>query len=115
MKKEIADKWIEALRSGEYKQGTGTLQNKCGYCCLGVLCKLAEREGVPVAHDLDNFLRTGYLKGNMLDTQESVKYWANLHSNDGSINSDLSLARENDKWVDFNEIADMIEKYWEIL
>jgi hypothetical protein len=38
--------WIEALRSGRYKQGTGCLLrllrhgsfNKYAYCCLGVAC-----------------------------------------------------------------------------
>lgn len=37
-------KWIQALRSGEYKQTTGALQKtkgaKAGYCCLGVACVL---------------------------------------------------------------------------
>lgn len=32
--------WIEALRSGEYKQGRGRLEDRAGYCCLGVACKL---------------------------------------------------------------------------
>lgn len=34
-------KWINALRSGEYKQANGALQNEYGYCCLGVLCEIA--------------------------------------------------------------------------
>lgn len=29
-------RWIEALRSGEYKQCRGTLYDGTGYCCLGV-------------------------------------------------------------------------------
>ena len=29
-------KWIEALRSGEYNQTSGTLHDKNGFCCLGV-------------------------------------------------------------------------------
>jgi hypothetical protein len=32
--------WISALRSGNYEQGKRRLQNKYGYCCLGVACKL---------------------------------------------------------------------------
>lgn len=47
MKKEIADKWIAALESGEYKQGQNVLRSDDGfYCCLGVLCELAVKEGV---------------------------------------------------------------------
>jgi len=34
--------WVEALRSGEYKQGNGQLLDRQGrYCCLGVLAKVA--------------------------------------------------------------------------
>ncbi len=33
--------WIAALRSGEFKQGHLRLGDKRGYCCLGVLCKVA--------------------------------------------------------------------------
>lgn len=46
MKAEIAEKWINALESGEYKQTKGKLQDQNGYCCLGVLCDLAIQEGV---------------------------------------------------------------------
>ncbi len=33
-------KWINALRSGEYKQTKARLQDNSGFCCLGVACKL---------------------------------------------------------------------------
>lgn len=41
---EIFDKWIEALESGQYEQGTECLKwstdNACSYCCLGVLAEV---------------------------------------------------------------------------
>lgn len=38
--------WIEALRSGNYKQGTGKLRDKNNcYCCLGVLADTIDPEG----------------------------------------------------------------------
>jgi len=37
--------WIDALRSGEYKQITGKLKSKEGFCCLGVLTDLYVKEG----------------------------------------------------------------------
>jgi hypothetical protein len=37
MTPEQKQKWIEALRSGKYKQGRGKLCEKGEYCCLGVL------------------------------------------------------------------------------
>lgn len=43
---ELIEKWLEALESGEYKQGTGQLVENYGtkkarYCCLGVACQVA--------------------------------------------------------------------------
>lgn len=46
MKKEVRAKWVAALRSGEYKQAIGYLKTESGFCCLGVLCDLAEKEGI---------------------------------------------------------------------
>lgn len=38
MPKELKQKWLDALRSGEYKQGKECLGNlKDGFCCLGLL------------------------------------------------------------------------------
>jgi hypothetical protein len=46
MNKEYKQKWVEALRSGEYKQGKGVLRSKSDeYCCLGVLCDIVDPEG----------------------------------------------------------------------
>lgn len=45
--------WIEALRSGKYKQGTGRLRsNDDCYCCLGVLCEVA---GIKAEHGCDGW------------------------------------------------------------
>jgi len=48
MKKDIAKKWVKALRSGKYKQGKHMLKaaTKTGmrYCCLGVLCELYQQD-----------------------------------------------------------------------
>lgn len=37
MPKEMKEKWVKALRSGEYTQGRGCLEMNGTYCCLGVL------------------------------------------------------------------------------
>lgn len=43
MKKDLKDRWCDALESGEYKQGTGALRRRNGeYCCLGVLCDITD-------------------------------------------------------------------------
>lgn len=48
MKKEIADKWVAALRSGKYKQGRQYLRTfEDNYCCLGVLCEILGLQARP--------------------------------------------------------------------
>lgn len=43
MTKELKNKWIKALESGNYKQCSGALQNAEGSnCCLGVLCRVMQ-------------------------------------------------------------------------
>lgn len=44
MSKENIRKWVDALRSGEYKQTTGRLRGDVGFCCLGVACDLYGKE-----------------------------------------------------------------------
>ena len=61
VKKEIADRWIAALRSGRYEKGTNNLlsfrldvQNNeqvVLHCALGVLCEVAVEDGVIKRHD----------------------------------------------------------------
>jgi len=40
MNPRIKQRWLDALRSGEYKQTMENLQDMNGFCCLGVLCDL---------------------------------------------------------------------------
>lgn len=43
MPKKLKARWLEALRSGKYKQGRGVLYdpNSKTFCCLGVLSHIA--------------------------------------------------------------------------
>ena len=40
MDAELKAKWVNALRSGDYRQAKGALKYAGGFCCLGVLCDL---------------------------------------------------------------------------
>lgn len=111
MKKEWADKWVKALRSGEYKQGTGKLQQGENYCCLGVLCKILPKELVELSP------KKKHIKGIYLP--KKVKNYVQLYDKQGTFTSfgrQNSLSNLND--IDlktFEEIADIIEKEWENL
>lgn len=49
LKPEVKEKWLAALRSGEYKQGYEYLhikgKDQDTFCCLGVLCDLYVKTG----------------------------------------------------------------------
>jgi len=46
MNAKVKKRWVAALRSGTYKQGTGQLKDVTNdtFCCLGVLCELYVKE-----------------------------------------------------------------------
>lgn len=52
MKPEALE-WTNKLRSGKYKQTTGTLCDSKGYCCLGVAATFSESS--PLGGTLYNF------------------------------------------------------------
>lgn len=41
--RKLIKAWVKALRSGRYKQTTGCLGDKDGYCCLGVACEVVRK------------------------------------------------------------------------
>ena len=114
--------WVEALRSGEYKQGRGTLGGPdLGYCCLGVACVVYEQqtgEELPKTHfsDLNAIIYRGV---NLHASFRVVRDWLGLTSDNGKnmVNIDdeeYSLVYANDDLqLTFEEIADHIEAYYE--
>lgn len=46
MNKDIKDKWVKYLRSGNFVQGFHSLKSKDKRCVLGVLCEVAVDNGV---------------------------------------------------------------------
>ena len=140
MKKEIAEKWVRALRSEKYRQTKGALKikNKAGktsHCCLGVLCELYQSEqrkagkpllpttavpaggygcDIPAASRVFEFADQGVV------LPAKVTRWAGLDEDCGMFRGEFStkhdgyiycgLAEMNDKGCQFSTIADVIEK-----
>ena len=129
MKKEIADKWVAALRSGDYKQTKGKLANvdRTEHCCLGVLCEMAIKDGVDVEMDVRHIEAESADEVDVFYTEfdketghppDSVRRWAGMGSPSGRLyqpayDEDTSLASLNDRNWSFKQIADVIEKHWE--
>ena len=91
--------WVEALRSGEYKQEKYQMYNPIsgGYCCLGVGYKLATNEIPPTVGSAGYFLVKDYYGL----TDGLGKYGENCEKA-------LFLHNDTDE-LNFNEIADIIE------
>ena len=119
MDSTIKEKWLAALRSGKYKQGTDKLRTKeSKFCCLGVLCDVYRKEtklGKWGKDILGNFDFKNTKKGNREYRSSgvlplSVMEWAELTQDNPVINNTQSLAGLNDRGDSFEKIADIIEK-----
>lgn len=98
MNKELKQRWIEALRSGNYKQGRFCLRVKRydSFCCLGVLADLIDPNAWTKEPPLDQF------KWN--------DFSCYLGEDNLSEEIQLPLSRMNDAGFNFLEIADWIDK-----
>ena len=108
--KEHRRLWVEALRSGKYKQGESLLRSRDDhYCCLGVLCDLA---GVKweVGHDGNDDECWSVEDYNYAAAPQSVMNFVGLNSCFGSFGpGNDALSFMNDRGDSFSEIADLIE------
>ncbi len=122
MNKEIKKEWVAALRSGDYKQGRGSLRHNDAYCCLGVLCELhAKNTEGEFAKGLDGewaYFADGVGKGVHYPKKDmpprAIMDWAGLDRNGVTfvtINGrSAELPTHNDSFdATFDKIADAIE------
>jgi len=122
MNQDVKQKWVTALRSGEYKQTGGRLRKGDCYCCLGVLTDLYDKDkdkdikchAWHEEHGLYFYESDGVTVEATLP--ESVMKWADLDEPNPVVREDrmglqlTSLAYLNDnEGLDFNQLADIIE------
>lgn len=126
MREGVKDRWVAALRSGDYKQTRETLRDCDGFCCLGVLCDLYIRETEDAytlrarAWEVKNVFHvpvvdTGKYYYENAVLPKPVREWAGMETDDGSFDNDQCLASLNDGGFGFKEIADTIEQKWKEL
>lgn len=100
MKPVIKAKWVAALRSGKYKQGTCQLRNNNDeYCCLGVLCDIIS----PEKWEYDGIRYR--MEGHQVDLPSSIL--KNVSS--GELLTDRLTYMNDIVRMSFDEIADYIE------
>ncbi len=101
MNAELKQKWIAALRSGEWKQGMCHLRlpNSEAYCCLGVLCKVSG-EGLTWSET-----RKDWVAANPLHQAGDSLAWGSFGLSIANIDNLTDL---NDSGSDFPTIADWI-------
>ena len=117
MDREIKARWVAALRSGEYEQGHASLRVGDAFCCLGVLCDIAVRDGVIGEPTIDEgeYAYGRLMERGVLPTE--VEVWSGLHIGDPVVVTDTSedypleenLSSLNDEGMSFEEIAEFIE------
>jgi hypothetical protein len=111
----VKAKWLEALRSGKYAQGAGSLRSTSpsgnnAYCCLGVLCDLRDPNGWR-SSDVGEQKMAYLVAHQFLMPPTEVLEWANLgERNDLAESIPDRLAEMNDLGKDFLGIADWIEE-----
>lgn len=95
--------WIRALDSGEYDQTKDMLQDKRGYCCLGLGCKVL----IPKKKLT---MRDGIIEGGLPAIQRAAPDWLKKIDDDFLIKTQTSLQWLNDRdGFTFPEIATMLE------
>ena len=138
MNRDIAQRWVDALRSGDYEQGKERLarkgeDGKTKFCCLGVLCEIAVADGIVERKWYDGDEDTYYQTVDASDDSSctslplAVREWAGLKWQPGSvvdpqITSEVYADEDGDDYpasfVDLNDsagyafaqIADVIER-----
>jgi hypothetical protein len=115
----IKEKWVAALRSGEYTQGTGVLNRLDEeFCCLGVLCEIALKEGVDIEKALEPMrdYEVYTYGGSVYCLPDEVERWSGLDQDElvphPVDDRNTTLAAVNDSKVSFTVIADIIEEYF---
>lgn len=115
--KALIERWLAALRSGEYRQGGGVLRRGDKFCCYGVLCDLVDSSRWKVYDNMN--------EDNVTYCYEDVSSFPRVHWLPQEIDEPLGrpsmirtldaayrLSDANDRGTPFPDIADAIEAHY---
>lgn len=119
--------WIDALRSGEFDQARGWLASKntsdqWGYCCLGVACEVAIKDGVDVPVEVTGVRGSQYrvYGGDDQHLPSNVREWLGIDETpevpwadpdyplDAPESTTVIVLNDEKEWT-FGQIADALE------
>jgi hypothetical protein len=112
---DLKERWIAALRSGDYKQGRASLRDhNNNFCCLGVLCDVYD----PTKWDTPEYSYEGEFYYLPTKLEELIGFYKKVSPTGSevsvSIQGNLTMLNDGLKF-DFDQIADYIESdYTEI-
>jgi hypothetical protein len=120
---DVKNQWVDALRSGRYRQGTQYLHRIVDgepyYCCLGVLCSLLASPDNVVASSNGSVCT---YEGDSQLLPEKVVKAAGMRDNEGTFRLIEDDDTDKELWAindhdgrSFAEIAEIIERVWEQL
>lgn len=107
LQKKLVFAWLDALRSGEWKQAKGALELRGkGNCCLGVACRVAISQGFNLVtrEEADGSTAFNDFYGSLPESMTSGLGVSPLGTCAAG-----ALAGFNDEGKTFPEIADIIE------
>lgn len=113
MNPQVKEKWIDALLSGKYEQGSEKLRSVTGYCCLGVLCDLYSQEQNTEwefrGNEETNLQPQDYwyFEGESEFLPDSVREWAGMAFKNPQVRVDVSPEEDEDEWFYHDEIANL--------
>jgi hypothetical protein len=106
--KKDFEKWIKALRSGEYKQSKNALQSNQGFCCLGVACD------VIISQDKKQLSSDKNLSGGVPEHQKNSPRWLSKINMNIASKFGVPLTQLNDYYkYSFDDIADVLTFFYE--
>ena len=101
------EKWIAALRSGDYKQTKGLLSDGFRHCCLGVACEVYQAE----VGDLRVDRRSGITRYDGEDSRLPLRVarWLGFQESDPLLPDGRASGLNDEGGYSFEQIADQIE------
>ena len=108
LKPEVKEKWLAALRSGNYKQTQNRLKRNDTFCCLGVLCDISGQGEWVFNNPGDQPLYMfSVLDSSVTGLPVGIIKWAfDSYEYNSEVDKVIIM---NDRGVSFKKIADHIE------